>query len=147
MPTYSPKPGEVTRDWLVIDAEDVILGRLAATAANLLRGKHKATYAPHIDCGDFVVIINASKVALTGNKAETSLRYTVSGRPGGLKVKTAGELRENDPRTLVERAVWGMMPKNKLSRKQMGKLKVYASSDHPHTAQQPKPYEMKQVAQ
>ncbi len=147
MSTYSPKPGEVTRNWLVIDAEDVVLGRLATHTANLLRGKHKATFAPHVDGGDFVVIVNADKVALTGNKATDSMRYNVSGFPGGLRTRSAGELREKNSRELVERAVWGMMPKNKLSRQQMKKLKVYGGPDHPHAAQQPQPYEIKQIAQ
>lgn len=147
MSTYSPKPGEVTRNWLVIDAEDVVLGRLATHTANLLRGKHKATFAPHVDGGDFVVIVNADKVALTGNKATNSMRYNVSGFPGGLRTRSAGELREKNSRELVERAVWGMMPKNKLSRQQMKKLKVYGGPEHPHAAQQPQPYEIKQIAQ
>lgn len=147
MTTYSPKPGEVTREWLVIDATDIVLGRLATTVATLLRGKHKASYAPHVDAGDFVIVVNASKIALTGKKATDSLRYTVSGRPGGLRVKTAGGLRDSDPRRLVERAVWGMMPKNKLSRQQLTKLKVYAGPEHPHAAQRPQPYEISQVAQ
>lgn len=124
-----------------------MLGKLASTVSTLLRGKHKPTYAPHMDVGDFVIVVNASKVALTGKKATDSLRYTVSGRPGGLRVKTAGELRTNDPRRLVERAVWGMMPKNKLSRQQMNKLKVYAGAEHPHAAQRPQPFELSQIAQ
>ena len=131
----------------MIDATDVVLGRLATTVAGLLRGKNKPTFAPHMDGGDFVIIVNASKVALTGNKATDSKRYTVSGRPGGLRTRTAGELRDNDPRALVEKAVWGMMPKNKLSRQQMHKLKVYSGPDHPHAAQQPQPYEITQIAQ
>lgn len=147
MPTYSPKPGDLTRNWLVIDAEDVILGRLATTVANLLRGKHKPTYAPHMDGGDFVVVVNAGKVSLSGKKVEDDMRYTVTGGPGGLKAVPAGVLRDKDPRKLVERAVWGMMPKNKLSRRQMGKLKVYAGAEHPHAAQKPQPYEIKKVAQ
>lgn len=145
--TFSPKPGDITRNWLVIDAQDVVLGRLATHVANLLRGKHKATFAPHVDGGDFVIVINADKVALTGKKATDSMRYTVSGQPGGLRAYTAGELREKDSRRLVERAVWGMMPKNKLSRAQMTKLKVYAGSQHPHAAQQPQPYQIQQIAQ
>lgn len=131
----------------MIDATDVVLGRLATTVAGLLRGKNKPTFAPHMDGGDFVIIVNASKVALTGNKATDSKRYTVSGRPGGLRTRTAGELRDNDPRALVGKAVWGMMPKNKLSRQQMSKLKVYSGPDHPHAAQQPQPYEITQIAQ
>lgn len=145
--TYSPKPGEITRAWHVIDAEDIVLGKLAVTAATLLRGKHKPTYAPHVDTGDFVVVVNASKIALTGKKSTDSLRIRHSGRPGGLRSTPVGELLESDPRKAVELAVWGMMPKNKLSRQQMNKLKVYAGPDHPHKAQNPQPYEMKQVAQ
>ena len=147
MRTYSPKAGDITRQWHVIDATDVVLGRLASQTAQLLRGKHKATFAPHVDGGDFVIVVNASKIALTGNKATDSLRYTVSGRPGGLRSKTAGELRDNDPRALVEKAVWGMMPKNRLSRQMMHKLKVYSGPEHPHAAQRPQPYEISQVAQ
>lgn len=147
MTTYSPKPGEVTREWLVIDATDVVLGRLATTVAKLLRGKHKAAFARHVDVGDFVIVVNASQVALTGNKAADSMRYSVSGFPGGLKSTAAGDLRASDPRALVEKAVWGMMPKNKLSRAQMGKLKVYAGAEHPHAAQRPQPFEITQVAQ
>ena len=131
----------------MIDATDVVLGRLSTTVAGLLRGKNKPTFAPHMDGGDFVIIVNASKVALTGNKATDSKRYTVSGRPGGLRTRTAGELRDNDPRALVEKADWGMLPQNKLSRQQMSKLKVYSGPDHPHAAQQPQPYEITQIAQ
>jgi large subunit ribosomal protein L13 len=145
--TYSPKPGEITRNWLVIDAEDVVLGRLATTVANLLRGKHKPTFASHIDVGDFVVIINASKIALTGNKRLTSLRYRHSGYPGGLTTTPIGELLARDPRKAVEKAVWGMLPKNRLSRQQLTKLKVYSGPQHPHEAQNPQIYEIKQVAQ
>lgn len=147
MSTYSPKPGEITRKWHVIDAEDVVLGRLAVTAATLLRGKHKPTYAPHIDTGDFVIVINASKIALTGNKDKQTMQYTHSGRPGGLRAVPLGDLIKNDPRRAVERAVWGMMPKNKLSRQLIHKLKVYAGPEHPHAAQQPEPFEIIQVAQ
>ncbi|MDR1712426.1 MAG: 50S ribosomal protein L13 [Propionibacteriaceae bacterium] len=147
MSTYSPKPGEVTRAWHVIDAENVVLGRLAVTAATLLRGKHKAQYAPHVDTGDFVIVVNASKIALTGKKRTDKLAYRHSGRPGGLRAVPYGELLENDPRKAVERAVWGMLPKNKLSRAQLKKLKVYAGPEHPHTAQQPQPYEITQIAQ
>ena len=145
--TYSPKPGEITRKWHVIDAEDIVLGRLAVTAATLLRGKHKAQYAPHVDTGDFVVVVNASKIALTGNKRTDKLAYRHSGRPGGLKSVPYGELLATDPRHAVERAVWGMLPKNKLSRQQIKKLKVYAGPEHPHTAQQPQPYQISQIAQ
>lgn len=145
--TYSPKPGEITRKWHVIDAEDIVLGRLAVTAATLLRGKHKAQYAPHVDTGDFVVVVNASKIALTGKKRTDKLAYRHSGRPGGLKSVPYGELLDSDPRQAVERAVWGMLPKNKLSRQQIKKLKVYAGPEHPHSAQQPQPYQISQIAQ
>jgi large subunit ribosomal protein L13 len=145
--TYSPKSGEITRAWLVIDAQDVVLGRLAVTAATLLRGKHKATYAPHVDGGDFVVVVNASKIALTGNKRTDKMAYRHSGRPGGLKAVPYGELLEKDPRKAVELAVWGMLPKNKLSRQLIKKLKVYAGPEHPHSAQKPQPYQITQIAQ
>lgn len=131
----------------MIDAEDVILGRLAVTAATLLRGKHKATFAPHVDTGDFVVIVNASKIALSGNKRADSMRYRHSGRPGGLSTTPVGDLLAKDPRKAVELAVWGMLPKNKLSRQLMNKLKVYSGPEHPHAAQQPQPYEITQIAQ
>jgi large subunit ribosomal protein L13 len=145
--TYSPKPGDLTREWHVIDANDVVLGRLAVTAAILLRGKHKPTYAPHMDGGDFVVIINASKIALTGKKRTDKFAYRHSGRPGGLKSVPYGELIDHDPRKAVELAVWGMLPKNRLSRKLIKKLKVYSGPEHPHTAQQPQAYEITQIAQ
>ncbi len=145
--TYSPKPGDITRNWHLIDADDVVLGRLAVTAANLLRGKHKATYAPHVDGGDFVVIINAAKIALTGQKRTDKLAHRHSGRPGGLKSIPYGELLDRDPRQAVERAVWGMLPKNRLSRQLIGKLKVYAGPEHPHAAQKPALFEITQVAQ
>ncbi len=147
MSTYSPKPGEVTRNWHVIDASDVVLGRLAVTAATLLRGKHKPTFAPHVDQGDFVVVVNASKIALTGNKRVTKMAYRHSGQPGGLKAVPYGELLAKDPRKAVELAVWGMLPKNKLSRQLISKLKVYAGPEHPHTAQKPEQYEITQIAQ
>ncbi len=147
MSTYSPKSGEVTRNWHVIDASDVVLGRLAVTAATLLRGKHKAQFAPHLDTGDFVIVVNASKIALTGNKATDKLAHRHSGRPGGLTSVPYGELLATDPRHAVERAVWGMLPKNKLSRQLIKKLKVYSGPEHPHSAQQPQPYEITQIAQ
>jgi len=145
--TYTPKPGEIARNWHVIDAENVILGRLAVQVANLLRGKHKPQFAPHVDTGDFVIVINASKIALSGSKRTNSMRYTHSGRPGGLRTVAIGELLERDPRRAVERAVWGMLPKNKLSRQMLSKLKVYAGPEHPHAAQQPQPFEITQIAQ
>ncbi len=147
MRTYSPKPGEVTRQWHVIDATDVVLGRLASQAAVLLRGKHKPTFAPHVDTGDFVIIVNAEKVALSGNKREQKHDYRHSGYPGGLRATSYGELLESNPRRAVEKAVKGMLPHNKLGRAQAGKLKVYAGPEHPHAAQQPEPYKISQVAQ
>ena len=147
MPTYSPKPGDIQREWRVIDAEDVVLGRLAVQAATLLRGKHKPTFAPHLDTGDFVIVVNADKVALSGNKRTDKLAYRHSGYPGGLKTTSYGELIEKDPRKAVEKAVWGMLPKNRLGRALMKKLKVYAGPEHPHQAQQPQPFEIAQVAQ
>ena len=147
MRTYSPRPGDITREWHVIDATDVVLGRLAVQAATLLRGKHKPTYAPHLDTGDFVVIINADKVALSGNKRDTKMAYRHSGHPGGLTATSYGELLERDPRKAVERAVWGMLPKNRLSRQLLKKLKVYAGPSHPHAAQKPQPFEITQLAQ
>jgi large subunit ribosomal protein L13 len=145
--TYTPKAGDVQRQWLVIDATDVVLGRLASQVAVLLRGKHKATFAPHVDTGDFVVIINADKVALTGAKLEQKRAYRHSGYPGGLKSRTYAEMLEKHPAKAVEKAVRGMLPKNTIGRAQLGKLKVYAGPDHPHQAQLPQPYEITQVAQ
>ncbi len=147
MRTYTPKPGDVTRQWYVIDAEDVVLGRLAVQAATLLRGKHKPTFANHVDTGDFVIVVNAQKIALTGNKRADKLAYRHSGYPGGLSSTKVGELLENDPRKAVEKAVWGMLPKNKLSRAQLRKLKVYAGPAHPHEAQQPEQFQITQIAQ
>jgi large subunit ribosomal protein L13 len=145
--TYSPKPGDVTREWHVIDATDVVLGRLAVQTATLLRGKHKTMYAPHVDTGDFVIIVNADKVALSGNKRETKLAYHHSGYPGGLTSTAYGDLLDKDSRKAIEKAVWGMLPKNRLGRQMLRKLKVYGGPDHPHSAQQPKDYEIVQIAQ
>ncbi|WP_435526902.1 50S ribosomal protein L13 [Microbacterium aurantiacum] len=145
--TYTPKTGETQREWLVIDANDVVLGRLASQAAALLRGKHKPTFAPHVDTGDFVVIINADKVALTGQKLEQKKAYRHSGYPGGLTSVTYSELLEKNPVRAVEKAVRGMLPKNSLGRQQLSKLKVYVGAEHPHAAQQPKTYTLDQVAQ
>ncbi|MCK0518091.1 MULTISPECIES: 50S ribosomal protein L13 [Williamsia] len=147
MPTYTPKAGDITRTWHVIDATDVVLGRLAVQSATLLRGKHKPTYAPHMDGGDFVVIINAEKVAVSGNKLDDKLLYRHSGHPGGLKSRTVGETLATHPERLVEKAIVGMLPKTKLGRAMASKLKVYAGPNHPHTAQQPVPFEITQVAQ
>jgi large subunit ribosomal protein L13 len=145
--TYSPKPADVQREWLIIDAEDVVLGRLAVTAANLLRGKHKPTFAPHMDMGDFVIIVNAEKVHLSGNKAKTKLAYRHSGYPGGLSATPIGEILEKDARKAIEKAVWGMLPKNRLGRQMLKKLKVYSGPQHPHAAQQAKPFEITQISQ
>ena len=145
--TYSPKASEITHDWVVIDATDVVLGRLASHAAALLRGKHKATFSPHMDGGDFVIIINADKVALTGAKLLQKKAYRHSGYPGGLSAVTYAELLEKNPIRAVEKAIRGMLPKNSLGRDQLKKLKVYTGSEHPHAAQQPKPFTLDQVAQ
>jgi large subunit ribosomal protein L13 len=145
--TYSPKPGEIERQWHVIDASDVVLGRLATQAATLLRGKHKPTFAPHVDTGDFVIVVNAGKVALTGNKRETKVAYHHSGYPGGLRATGYNELLAKRPERAIEIAVRGMLPHNRLGRQLIKKLKVYAGPEHPHAAQQPKPFEIKQIAQ
>jgi large subunit ribosomal protein L13 len=145
--TFSPKPADVQREWVVIDATDIVLGRLASHAATLLRGKHKPTFAPHMDMGDFVIIINAEKVALTGAKLAQKLAYSHSGYPGGLSSMTYSEMLAKHPTRAVEKAVRGMLPKNSIGRAQLTKLKVYAGPEHPHAAQQPKPYNLSQVAQ
>ncbi|MCB2176192.1 MAG: 50S ribosomal protein L13 [Actinomycetales bacterium] len=147
MRTYTPKPGDVERTWHVIDADGVVLGRLATQVATLLRGKHKATYAPHVDTGDFVIVINAEKVVLTGAKREQKMAYRHSGYPGGLRAVPYGQLLDTKPERAIEKAVRGMIPKTTLGRQQLGKLKVYAGSEHPHAAQKPQPFEISQVAQ
>ncbi len=147
MRTYSPKPGDANREWYVIDATDVVLGRLASQIAVLLRGKHKPTFAPHADMGDFVIVINADKVALTGQKLSQKMDYRHSGFPGGLRATSYTELLASNPRRAVEKAVKGMLPHNKLSNAQITKLKVYAGDKHPHAAQSPKTFEITQVAQ
>ena len=147
MRTFTPKASDATRQWHVIDATDVVLGRLASQAATLLRGKHKPTLAPHVDMGDFVIIINAEKVALTGAKAEQKKAYRHSGFPGGLKSRSYVEMLDQFPEKAVEKAIRGMIPKTTLGRQQMTKLKVYRGAEHPHAAQQPKPFEITQVAQ
>ena len=147
MRTYTPKPGDIERQWHVIDATDQVLGRLASQVARLLRGKHKTTFAPHVDTGDFVIIINADKVALTGAKLEQKRAYHHSGYPGGLKSVNYAELLATNPERAVEKAVGGMVPKTRLGRAQMQKLKVYTGAEHPHAAQNPQPYELSQVAQ
>ncbi|GAA2000882.1 50S ribosomal protein L13 [Brevibacterium samyangense] len=147
MRTYTPKPGEVQRQWFVIDATDVVLGRLASQTARLLRGKHKPTFTPNVDTGDNVIIINADKVALTGAKLEQKRAYRHSGYPGGLKSVNYAELLATNPERAVEKAIAGMLPKTRLGRAQIKKLKVYAGAEHPHTAQNPVAYELGQVAQ
>jgi large subunit ribosomal protein L13 len=145
--TYTPKAGEISRAWHVIDATDVVLGRLASQVAILLRGKHKPQFAPNVDVGDFVVIVNAGKVALTGTKREDKISYRHSGYPGGLKRINVGDQLASHPDRVVERAVKGMLPHNTLGRQMLKKLKVYAGPEHPHAAQQPQTFEIKQVAQ
>lgn len=147
MRTYQPKPSDVTRAWLVLDAEGVVLGRLASQAAILLRGKHKPYYAPHLDTGDFVVVINAGRVVMTGNKAAQSLHHRHSGFPGGLTSTTYAELLDKRPVFIVEKSIKGMLPHTSLGRQMASKLKVYAGPTHPHQAQQPVPFEITQLAQ
>ena len=140
MQSYVPKPDEIRREWVVMDASDKVLGRLATEIARLLRGKHKPDFTPFLDTGDFVVIVNADRVRMTGNKLEDKKYYRHSGRPGSLKVETARERMEKYPERVIQAAVWGMLPKNRLGRKLLRKLKVYSGPNHPHEAQQPKNY-------
>ena len=147
MRTFSPKAGDIQRQWHVIDASDVVLGRLASQTAILLRGKHKPIFAPHVDTGDFVIVINAEKIALSGNKLEDKRAYRHSGYPGGLRSVAYRDLLARHPEKVVEKAVRGMLPKNSLGRQMLRKLKVYAGPDHPHRAQQPTVFEITQVAQ
>ena len=147
MSTYTPKAGDTTRTWYVIDATDVVLGRLAVEAAKLLRGKHKPTFTPNVDVGDFVIVINADKVAISGDKLTKKFAYRHSGYPGGLRKRAIGELLLKHPTRVVENAIVGMLPHTKLSRQVQKKLKVYAGAEHPHAAQQPVTFEIKQVAQ
>jgi large subunit ribosomal protein L13 len=145
--TFSPKPADLNRQWHVIDAEDIVLGRLAVEVATLLRGKHKATFAPHVDGGDFVVVVNAGKVALTGNKRSDKMAYRHSGYPGGLKSIAYGDLLDKDARKAIEKSVRGMLPKNRLGDQLITKLKVYSGPEHPHAAQKPQPFEITQISQ
>lgn len=138
MKTYVPKSGEIRREWVVMDATNQVLGRLATEVARLLRGKHKPEFTPYLDTGDFVVVVNAKRVRLTGHKQLDKVYYRHSGYPGGLKSETATEALEKHPERIIERAVWGMLPKNRLGRKLLRKLKVYAGPEHPHEAQQPR---------
>ena len=147
MRTFSPKDSDITRQWHVIDATDIVLGRLASHAAVLLRGKHKPIFAPHIDTGDFVIVINADKVSLSGAKLEDKKAYRHSGYPGGLRAVSYKDLMAKHPERVVEKAVKGMIPKNSLGRKTLSKLKVYAGPTHPHQAQQPQPYDIRQISQ
>jgi large subunit ribosomal protein L13 len=137
MKTYSAKAEDVKRDWLVFDAEDKILGRLAARVAHRLRGKHKPEYTPHVDTGDYIIILNADKIRVTGNKRRNKMYYRHSGYPGGLKSTNFEKLIEKSPEKVIELAVKGMLPKNPLGRAMFRKLKVYAGDQHPHAAQQP----------
>lgn len=136
--TFSAKPAEITRDWYVIDAENQVVGRLASQVAAILRGKHKAQYTPHVDTGDFVIVINADKVRFTGKKEDEKVYFSYSGYPGGAKRRTPAEVRTRKPAFIVEKAVKGMLPKGPLGRQMYRKLKVYAGAEHPHQAQQPK---------
>lgn len=141
--TFSPKPGDIERSWYVIDATDAPLGRLSSEVAQILRGKGKPTYAPHVDGGDFVVVVNAEKVYVSGNKETDKIYFSHSGYPGGLRADSLEQVRAKHPERLIERAVKGMIPKNRLGRKILTKLKVYAGPDHPHQAQQPEALELK----
>ena len=138
MRSYMPKEDEITREWVVMDASNQVLGRFATEVARFLRGKHKPEFTPHLDTGDFVVVINADKVRLTGTKMDDKVYYRHSGRPGNLKSETARERIEKYPERVIQAAVWGMLPKNRLGRKLLKKLKVYPGPEHPHQAQQPK---------
>ena len=136
--TYTAKPAEITRSWFIVDATNKPLGRIASDIARVLRGKHKPTYTPHIDTGDFVVVVNADKFALTGEKLTDKMYYNFSGHPGGLRTRSAAEVLKSKPTYLIEKAVRGMLPKNSLGRQMARKLKLYADGNHPHVAQQPK---------
>ena len=138
MKTIVAKTKEVTRDWYLVDAENQVLGRIATTIANVLRGKNKPTFTPSVDTGDFIVIVNAEKIALTGNKLADKMYYSHSGYPGGIKSITAGKLLDKKPEDIIKHAVKGMLPKNKLAYHMLSKLKIYSGSEHPHKAQQPK---------
>ncbi len=135
--SYMQKKEEVVRNWYILDAKDVNLGRLATKAAHILRGKHKTTYTPHIDCGDFVIVVNAKEVNLTGNKLDDKIYYNHSGHTGGLRERTARVMKEKYPEEMIERAIKGMLPKGRLGRQMYRKLFVYAGSEHPHMAQKP----------
>jgi large subunit ribosomal protein L13 len=142
MKTYNAKPGEVERRWYVVDADGQTLGRLATRIADTLRGKDKAQYTPHVDTGDFVVVVNAEKVRVTGNKLDQKRYYRHSGYPGGLRSRTLREQLERRPTEVIRKAVKGMLPRNRLARQQLNKLKIYAGPEHPHEAQAPQPLEV-----
>ena len=142
MPTYTPKKSEIERAWFVVDADGLTLGRMSTEVARVLRGKHKPTFAPHIDTGDFVIIINADKVVLSPGKAEAKMVYRHSGYPGGIRSRTYAQLLDTRPQEAVRRTIRGMIPKNRLGRAQLSKLKVYAGPNHPHAAQKPQPLEI-----
>ena len=146
MRTFSPKPTDIQRAWLVVDADDAVIGRLATEVARILRGKHKPIFAPHMDTGDFVIVVNAAKVRMTSNKGERQMVYRHTGYPGGLRQNTYGELLEKKPEEAVRRAVRGMLPKGPLGRAMLKKLKVYAGPNHPHEAQQPQPFALPESA-
>lgn len=143
MKTYMAKPGEVEQHWWLVDATDRVVGRLAAEVARILMGKHRPTYTPHVDTGDFVIVTNAEKVRFTGKKWETKTYERYSGYPGGRKLETAEHLRDRKPEEILRHAIRLMLPKNKLGRKMLSKLKLYAGSEHPHAAQRPNPLELK----
>ena len=143
--TFSPKVTEIQRAWYVVDADGLVLGRLASSVAAILRGKHRPYFAPHVDTGDHVIVVNADKVVLTSSKAETKMAYRHSGYPGGLRATSYAELLEEHPDELIRRSVRGMLPKNTLGRQMLGKLQVYAGPDHPHAAQKPEPLELPQA--
>ena len=143
MKSYMARPQSVERRWLLVDAEGKTLGRLASEIARILRGKNKPQYTPHIDTGDFVVVVNAEKVVVTGRKAEQKTYWRHSGRPGGLKITSYGDMMERKPTEILRKAVWGMMPRTRLGRAQFKKLKIYAGPEHPHEAQSPEPYEVR----
>ncbi len=142
MKTYFPKKNDIKKDWFVVDVEGKVLGRVASEIAKILRGKHKPQYTPFLDTGDFVIVVNAEKVKVTGNKEKNKIYYSHSGYPGGLKEARLEELRAKKPEEIIRRAVWGMLPKNSLGRKMLKKLKVYRGSQHPHNAQKPKKLEL-----
>jgi large subunit ribosomal protein L13 len=140
--TFSPKAPEIQRAWYVVDADGLVLGRLASQVAAILRGKHRPYFAPHVDTGDHVIVVNADKIVMTANKADAKMAYRHSGYPGGLRSTSYAELFETDPAEMIRRSIRGMLPKNTLGRQMLSKLNVYAGPDHPHAAQQPQPLEL-----